>query len=86
MELRPGAAEVVCHAESLVAVEAGVQAGVAVVRRLHEAGSRTTLAMIRLTGEGVAFLCAHERWVRILSLVHILGSGSLDDESLAPNT
>ena len=54
----PGAAEVVCQAESLVAVEAGVRAEVALVRRIGEAGSRTTLAMIRLAGEGVAFLCA----------------------------
>ena len=59
VELRPGAAEVVCQAESLVAIEAGVQASVALVRRMREAGSRTTLAMIRLAGEGAAFLCAH---------------------------
>ena len=59
MELRPGAAEVVCQAESLVAVEAGVRADVALVRRIREAGFRTTLAMVRLAGEGVAFLCAH---------------------------
>ncbi|MCY3747065.1 MAG: AIM24 family protein [Acidobacteria bacterium] len=59
VELGPGAAEVVCQAESLVAVEAGVRADVALVRRIREAGSRTTLAMVRLTGEGVAFLCAH---------------------------
>lgn len=59
VELRPGAAEVVCQAESLVAFEAGVQADVALVRRIREAGSRTTLAMIRLRGQGVAFLCAH---------------------------
>lgn len=59
VELRPGAAEVVCQAESLVAVEAGVRADVALVRRIREAGSRTTLAMVRLMGEGVAFLCAH---------------------------
>lgn len=59
VELGPGAADVVCQAESLVAVEAGVQADVALVRRIREAGSRTTLAMIRLTGEGAAFLCAH---------------------------
>ncbi|MDE0475058.1 MAG: AIM24 family protein [Gammaproteobacteria bacterium] len=59
VELRPGAAEVVCQAESLVAVEAGVRADVALVRRIREAGLRTTLAMVRLTGEGVAFLCAH---------------------------
>ena len=59
VELRPGVADVVCQAESLVAVEAGIQADVALVRRIREAGSRTTLAMIRLTGEGVAFLCAH---------------------------
>ena len=59
VELGPGAAEVVCQAESLMAVEAGVQADVALVRRIREAGSRTTLAMIRLRGEGVAFLCAH---------------------------
>ena len=59
VELGPGAAEVVCQAESLVAVEAGVRAEVALVRRIREAGSRTTLAMVRLTGEGVAFLCAH---------------------------
>ena len=57
--LRPGAADVVCQAESLVAVEAGVRADVALVRRIREAGSRTTLAMLRLTGEGVAFVCAH---------------------------
>ena len=59
VELRPGVADVVCQAESLVAVEAGVRAEVALVRRIREAGSRTTLAMLRLTGEGVAFLCAH---------------------------
>ncbi len=59
VELRPGAADVVCQAESLVAVEAGIRADVALVRRIREAGSRTTLAMLRLTGEGVAFLCAH---------------------------
>ena len=59
VELRPGLADVVCQAESLVVVEAGIQADVALVRRIREAGSRTTLAMIRLTGEGVAFLCAH---------------------------
>ena len=59
VELRPGAAEVVCQAESLMAVEAGIQRDVAMVRRIREAGSRTTLAMIRLTGEGAAFLCAH---------------------------
>ena len=59
VEFGPGAAEVVCQAESLVAVESGVRAEVALVRRIGEAGSRTTLAMIRLTGEGVAFLCAH---------------------------
>ena len=59
VELRPGVADVVCQAESLVAVEAGIQADVALVRRIREAGSRTTLAMVRLTGKGVAFLCAH---------------------------
>ena len=59
VELVPGAADVVCQAESLVAVEAGIRADVALVRRIREAGSRTTLAMLRLTGEGVAFLCAH---------------------------
>ena len=59
VELRPGVADVVCQAESLVAVEAGIRADVALVRRIREAGSRTTLAMIRLGGEGVAFLCAH---------------------------
>ncbi len=74
VELRPGLADVVCQAESLVVVEAGIQADVALVRRIREAGIqadvalvrrireagfRTTLAMIRLTGEGVAFLCAH---------------------------
>ncbi len=59
VQLRPGAADVVCQAESLVAVEAGVRADVALVRRIREAESRTTLAMIRLSGEGVAFLCAH---------------------------
>ena len=59
VELRPGAADVVCQAESLVAMEAGIQADVALVRRIREAGSRTTLAMIRLRGVGVAFLCAH---------------------------
>ena len=59
VELGPGAAEVVCQAESLVAMEAGIQADVALIRRIREAGSRTTLAMIRLTGQGVAFLCAH---------------------------
>ena len=37
----------------------GGGSGLALVRRLREAGSRTTLAMLRLTGEGVAFLCAH---------------------------
>ena len=55
----PGAAGLVCQAESLVAFEAGVRADMALVRRIREAESRTTLAMIRLTGEGVAFLCAH---------------------------
>lgn len=59
VELGPAAAEVVCQAESLVAVEAGARAGVALVRRSREAGTGTTLAMIRLRGEGVAFLCAH---------------------------
>ena len=59
VELRPGAADVVCQAESLVAVEAGIRAEVALVQRIRDAGSRTTLAMLRLTGEGVAFLCAH---------------------------
>ena len=59
VELRPGVADVICQAESLVAVEAGIQAKVALVRRIREAGSRTTLAMIRLRGEGIAFLCAH---------------------------
>ena len=59
VELRPGAADVVCQAESLVAVETGVRAEVALARRIREAGSRTTLAMVRLAGEGVAFLCAH---------------------------
>ena len=59
MELGPSEAGVVCQAESLVAFEAGIQADVALVRRIREAGSRTTLAMIRLTGQGVAFLCAH---------------------------
>ena len=59
VELRPGAADVVCQAESLVAVEAGVRADVALVRRIRDAAARTTLAMIRLSGEGVAFLCAH---------------------------
>ena len=65
VELRPGVAEVVCQAESLVAVEAGIQADVALVRRIREAGSRTTLAMIRLRGEGVAFLCAHSSGVTV---------------------
>ena len=59
VELRPRGAGVVCQAESLVAYEAGIQADVALTRRIRETGSRTTLAMIRLTGEGVAFLCAH---------------------------
>ena len=59
VELRPGVADVICQVESLVAVEAGIQAKVALVRRIREAGSRTTLAMIRLRGEGIAFLCAH---------------------------
>ena len=59
VELGRDAVGVVCQAESLVAVESGVRAEVALVRRIQEAGSRTTLAMIRLTGEGVAFLCAH---------------------------
>ena len=59
VELRPGAADVVCQAESLVAVEAGIEAELALMQRIREAGSRTTLAMIRLTGAGVAFLCAH---------------------------
>ena len=59
LELGAGVADVLCQAESLVAVEAGIQTEVALVRRIREAGSRTTLAMIRLTGEGVAFLCAH---------------------------
>lgn len=59
VELRPGAPDVVCQAESLVAVEAGIRADVALVRRIREAEARTTLAMIRLAGEGVAFLCAH---------------------------
>ena len=59
VELRPGAADVVCQAESLVAVEAGVQAAVALVRRIRDAGRQTTLAMVRLTGKGAAFLCAH---------------------------
>ena len=59
VELRPGAADGVCQAESLVAVETGVRAEVALARRIREAGSRTTLAMVRLAGEGVAFLCAH---------------------------
>ena len=59
VELGRDAAGVVCQAESLVAVESGIRAEVALVRRIQEAGSRTTLAMIRLTGEGVAFLCAH---------------------------
>ena len=59
VELGAGVADVLCQAESLVAVEAGIQTEVALVRRIREAGSRTTLAMIRLTGEGVAFLCAH---------------------------
>ena len=47
VEFGPGAAEVVCRAESLVAVEAGVRGEVSLVRRIVEAGSRTTLAMIR---------------------------------------
>ena len=59
VELGPSEAGVVCQAESLVAFEAGIQADVALVRRIREAGSRTTLAMIRLAGQGVAFLCAH---------------------------
>jgi len=40
-------------------METGIEAEVALTRRIREVGSRTTLAMIRLTGEGVAFLCAH---------------------------
>ena len=59
VELRPGAPDVVCQAESLVAVEVGVRADVALVRRIREAGARTTLAMVRLSGEGAVFLCAH---------------------------
>ena len=59
VEVRPGATDVVCQAESLVAVEAGVRAEVALVRRIREAAARTTLAMVRLSGEGAAFLCAH---------------------------
>ncbi|MDE3262953.1 MAG: AIM24 family protein [Acidobacteriota bacterium] len=59
VELAPGAADVVCQAESLVALEAGIRTEVALVRRIREAGSRTKLAMIWLRGEGVAFLCAH---------------------------
>ena len=59
VELAPDVAAVVCQAESLLAIEAGVRTEVALVRRIREAGSRTTLAMIWLTGEGVAFLCAH---------------------------
>ena len=59
VELRPGAADVVCQAESLVVVEAEIRAEVALVRRIREAESQTTLAMLRLTGEGAAFLCAH---------------------------
>ena len=65
VELRPGAADVVCQAESLVAVEAGVRAEVALVRRIRDAGARTTLAMVRLSGEGAAFLCAHGSGVTV---------------------
>ena len=49
----------VCQAESLIAMEAGIQANVVLARRIREAEQRTKLAMIRLTGKGVAFLCAH---------------------------
>ena len=59
MELRPGAADVVCQAESLIAVEAGIRADVVLVRRIRETAARTTLAMVRLSGKGAAFLCAH---------------------------
>ena len=65
VEVRPGAADVVCQAESLLAVEAGVRADVALVRRIREAGARTTLAMVRLSGEGAAFLCAHGSGVTV---------------------
>ena len=65
VELRPGAADVVCQAESLVAVEAGVRADVALVRRIREATARTTLAMVRLSGEGAACLCAHGSGVTV---------------------
>lgn len=57
-EFGPGAAEVVCRTESLLAAEAGTRGEVALVWRTVEAGSRTPVAMIRLTGEGVVFLCA----------------------------
>ena len=46
VELRRSVADVVC------------QADVTLVRQIPEAGSPTKLAMIPLTGEGVAFLCA----------------------------
>ncbi|MYA09838.1 MAG: AIM24 family protein [Acidobacteria bacterium] len=59
VELAADLADVVCRAESLLAVEAGVRTEVALVRRIREARSRTKLAMIWLAGEGVAFLCAH---------------------------
>ena len=65
VELGPGAPGLVCQVESLVAVEAGIRADMALVRRIREAGSRTTLAMVRLTGEGVAFLCAHGSGVTV---------------------
>ena len=59
VELAADLADVVCRAESLLAVEAGVRTEVALVRRIREAGSRTKLAMVWLAGEGMAFLCAH---------------------------
>lgn len=59
VELAPDVAAVVCQAESLLAIESGVRTEVALGRRIREVGSRTTLAMVSLTGEGVAFLCAH---------------------------
>lgn len=59
VELAADLADVVCQAESLVAVEADVRTDVALVRPIREARSRTTLTMIRLAGDGLAFLCAH---------------------------
>ena len=52
VELGRDAVGVVCQAESLVAVESGIRAEVALVRRIREAGWRTTLGDDPPVGRG----------------------------------